>query len=372
MTKYIYDHESWPQFHWDENKISPQLAATRHRQGRFIGRMENLGFELKAESILQSLTQDVVKTSEIEGETLNKDQVRSSIARRLGIDIGALIPADRHVEGIVDLMLDATQNYNAPLTVERLHNWHASLFPTDGGGLSRITIGAWRKDTAGAMQVISGAIGHEHIHFLAPNANKLNTEIHSFLKWFNSETNIDPVIKAALAHLWFITIHPFEDGNGRIARAITDMCLARSEGSAQRFYSMSAQIRIERNEYYNILEHTQKDTLDITSWLSWFLDCLNRAFNGAENTLRSVLYKARFWELHVDENFSTRQSTMLNRLLDGFYGKLTTSKWAKLTNCSQDTALRDIDDLIKRGVLVKETDGGRNTSYKMVDNLIEK
>ncbi len=370
MKIYIHDLPDWPKFNWDETKVLSQLAAIRHNQGRFIGRMENLGFKLKEESILQSLTQDVVKSSEIEGELLNKDQVRSSIARRLNIDIGTLIKSDRHVEGIVDLMLDATQNYSAPLTIERLHNWHASLFPVADNGFSRITIGAWRKDTAGAMQVISGAIGREHIHFQAPNAQKISAEMQSFLNWFNSETRTDLVLKAALSHLWFITIHPFEDGNGRIARAITDMCLARSEGSAQRFYSMSAQIRNERNEYYNILEHTQKGTLDVTAWLCWFLECLDRAFKGAENTLSLVLNKARFWEIQAGKNFNTRQRAVLNRLLDGFFGKLTTSKWAKLTHCSQDTALRDIDDLINRNVLIKEFSGGRSTSYKIVESKL--
>ena len=366
VTHYIYQCDNWPRFHWDEALISPQLAATRHRQGRFIGRMENLGFQLKSEAVLQSLTQDVLKSSEIEGEFLPQNQVRSSIARRLGLDIGGLIQSDRHVEGIVELMLDATQDYKATLTNQRLFSWHKSLFPINEQKTDRIIIGAWRDDARGAMQVISGAVGRKRVHFQAPDALALNREMALFLNWFNSYSKIDLVLKAALAHLWFVTIHPFDDGNGRIARAITDMVLARSEGSAQRFYSMSAQIQIERNTYYDMLESTQKGTCDITDWLLWFLGCLDRAFEGAEKNLDLVLTATRFWESYAGERFNDRQRTMLHKLLNGFFGKLTSSKWAKMMGCSQDTALRDIEDLVQKGVLIKDSAGGRSTSYGMV------
>lgn len=365
MARYIHELNDWPKFCWSEEKILSRLAAVRHRQGRLIGRMEGLGFQLKAEAVLQSLTEEVLKSSEIEGESLNKDQVRSSIARRLGMDIGGLIPADRNVEGIVELMLDATQKYDEPLSAQRLFNWHAALFPTGRSGMMRIAIGAWRDDVTGPMQVVSGAIGRERVHYQAPPAKELDKEMRSFLKWFDRDLALDPVLKAGLSHLWFVTIHPFDDGNGRIARAITDMALARSEKSAQRFYSMSAQIRLERNAYYDTLEQTQKGTLDVTLWLQWFLGCLDRAFDGAEGILAIVLKKARFWDMHANAMFNDRQRAMINRLFDGFIGKLTTSKWAKLTSCSQDTALRDIDDLVRRGVLVKDAGGGRATSYSL-------
>ena len=285
MPSYIHELKDWPKFHWSEAKLAAQLANVRHRQGRLIGRMEGLGFQLKAEAVLETLTEEILKSSEIEGEILDKEQVRSSIARRLGIDIGGLMPADRNVEGVVELMLDATQKFAEPLTDARLFDWHAALFPTGRSGMSRITVGAWRNDKKGPMQVVSGPIGRERVHYQAPPAKKVNREMQAFLKWFNGATTIDPVLKAALAHFWFVTIHPFEDGNGRIARAITDMALARSEQSAQRFYSMSAQIRLERKAYYDMLEQTQKGTLDVTAWLTWFLDCLDRAFDSAEDTL---------------------------------------------------------------------------------------
>jgi Fic family protein len=366
MIKYIYERPDWPKFQWSEKKVASHLAGVRHRQGRLIGRMEGLGFQLKAEAILQTLTEEILKSSEIEGEVLDKEQVRSSIARRLGIDIGGLLPADRNVEGIVEMMLDATQKFAEPLTAERLFGWHAALFPTGRSGMSLIIVGAWHDDKKGPMQVVSGPLGRERLHYQAIPATKLKSEMVAFLKWFNAPTTIDPVIKAALAHLWFVTIHPFEDGSGRIARAITDMVLARSEKSAQRFYSMSSQIRLERKAYYDTLEAIQKGSLDITPWLTWFLDCLDRAFEGAEQTLGSVLKKARFWETHASSSFNERQRTMINRLFNGFVGKLTSSKWAKLATCSQDTALRDIDDLVKRGVLVKEPGGGRSTNYSLV------
>ena len=366
MATYIHELKDWPAFRWNKEALTGRLAAVRHRQGRLIGRMEALGFQLQAEAVLQTLTEDVLKSSEIEGEMLDKEQVRSSIARRLGMDIGALTPADRDVEGVVEMMLDATQYYSRPLTKERLFGWHAALFPTGRNGMSRINFGAWREDETGPMQVVSGPIGRERVHYQAPAAHRLETEMQTFLTWFEREGSLDPVLKAALAHLWFVTIHPFDDGNGRIARAVADMALARSERSAQRFYSMSAQIRIERKAYYDMLEATQKGDLDVTPWLEWFLACLDRAFDRAENTLASVMTKARFWDHHASATFNDRQRGIINRLLNGFEGKLTTSKWATLAKCSQDTALRDIDDLIKRGVLIKDAGGGRSTSYSLV------
>ncbi|HET7805430.1 MAG TPA: Fic family protein [Pseudolabrys sp.] len=363
---YIHELQDWPKFHWSQQKLAEPLAAVRHHQGRLIGRMEGLGFNLRAEAVLRTLTEEVVKSSEIEGELLDRDQVRSSLARRLGIDIGALAPTDRHIDGVVEMMLDATTNYNQPLTADRLFGWHAALFPTGRSGMSKITVGAWRTQASGPMQVVSGAAGRERVHFEAPQAPRLNREMGTFLDWFNNaETSLDPVLKAGIAHLWFVTIHPFEDGNGRIARAIADQQLARSENSAQRFYSMSAQISQERKIYYEILESTQKADLDITSWLQWFLGCLDRAFNGAETILASVLKKAKFWELHMSESFNERQRAMINRLLDGFEGKLTSSKWAGICKSSQDSASRDINDLLNRGILIKDAGGGRSTSYSL-------
>jgi len=367
MALYIYELTSWPKFQWDREPIALRLADVRYRQGRLIGQMERLGFKLKAEASLQTLTEEVIKSSEIEGETLDRDQVRSSIARRLGMDIGALMPADRNVEGVVEMMLDATQKFAEPLTVERLFAWHAALFPTGRSGMSRIAVGGWRNDEKGPMQVVSGPLGRERIHYQAPPAKRLPREMQAFLEWFEGRERLDPVLKAGLAHLWFVTIHPFDDGNGRIARAITDLLLARSEDNAQRFYSMSAQIRLERKAYYDILEITQKGGLDVTAWLVWFLECVARAFDHAEEILASVLKKARFWENYTSASFNPRQREMINRLLDGFVGKLTTSKWAEITKSSQDTALRDIDDLAKRGVLVKDAGGGRSTSYFLAE-----
>ncbi|MES2985285.1 MAG: Fic family protein [Pseudomonadota bacterium] len=368
--KYIYDQTGWPKFHWQQEKIANQLAIVRHHQGRLIGRMEGLGFSLREEAVLHTLTEDVLKSSEIEGEILDKEQVRSSIARRLGMDVGVLIPADRNVEGVVEMMLDATQHYDSTLTANRLFAWHAALFPTGHSGISRIVVGAWRNSSSGPMQVVSGPLGREKIHYEAPGAERLDTEMNAFLHWFNAETAGDPVIKAAIAHLWFVTIHPFEDGNGRIARAIADMALARSEHSSQRFYSMSRQIRLERSAYYDMLEATQKGNLDITAWLEWFLACLGHAFEGADATLASVLTKARFWKQYDTETFNVRQRLMLNRLLDGFVGKLTSSKWATIAKCSQDSAGRDIDDLITRGILIKDVSGGRSTSYSLTMEAI--
>ncbi|MGA2129371.1 MAG: Fic family protein [Xanthobacteraceae bacterium] len=367
MTTYIHERKDWPGFRWDEKRIANLLANVRHKQGRLIGRMESLGFGLQTEATLQTLTEEVVKSSEIEGEILNREQVRSSIARRLGIDIGALAPTDRNVEGVVEMILDATEHYDTPLDDERLFAWHAALFPTGRSGMRKITVGGWRTDQSGPMQVVSGHVGRERVHYQAPAARHLDQEMQTFLDWYNAQNDIDPVLKAAIAHLWFVTIHPFDDGNGRIARAIADQGLARSEKSKKRFYSMSAQIRQERKAYYDILEATQKGDLDITAWLVWFLGCLDRAFDGAETILSAVLEKARFWEQHAGASFNDRQRLVLNRLLDGFQGKLTSTKWAILAKTSQDTALRDIDDLIRHGVLVKDAGGGRSTSYSLVE-----
>lgn len=362
---YIHEQADWPNFQWQEDALATALAQVRHRQGRLIGRMEALGFPLRNEAILHTLTEDVIKSSEIEGEQLDKDQVRSSIARRLGMEVAGLVPAERHVEGVVEMMLDATQHYAQPLTDDRLFGWHASLFPTGRSGMTKIIVGGWRDGASGPMQVVSGPIGRERVHYEAPAAERLPNEMHAFLSWLESEKPIDPVLAAGIAHFWFVTIHPFEDGNGRIARAIADLALARSENSSQRFYSMSSQIRAERNHYYDMLERTQKGELDITEWLQWFLECLDRAFSRAEETLGAVLAKARFWDEVKAHALNERQHLILNRLLDGFEGKLTSSKWAKLAKCSQDTAARDIDDLIRKGILVRSAAGGRSTSYDL-------
>jgi Fic family protein len=362
---YLHELKDWPRFHWSAERIAATLASVRHRQGRLIGHMEALGFELRQEAVLQTLTADVLKSSEIEGEKLDAAQVRSSIARRLGMDIGALTPADRNVEGVVEMMLDATLHFDRKLTQERLFAWHASLFPTGRSGMTKIPTGAWRDDSAGPMQVVSGPMGKERVHFEAPPADRVPGEMSAFLGWFEGKDAIDPVLKAGLAHLWFVTIHPFHDGNGRIARAFADMALARSENSPQRFYSMSAQIRQERKAYYEILEHTQKGTMDVTPWMDWFLGCLGRAIDGAQETLGAVLAKARFWDRFKGVQFNERQQLTINRLLDGFEGKLTTSKYAKLAKCSQDTAYRDILALVDHGVLVQNPEGGRSTNYSL-------
>ncbi len=361
---YIHEREDWPNLLWSNEQLAQPLAAVRHRQGRLIGRMEALGFPLREEAVLQALTEDVIKSSEIEGEVLDSEQVRSSIARRLGMDIGGLVAADRNVEGVVKMMLDATQNYDQPLTAERLFGWHAALFPTGRSGMSRITVGAWRTSEGGPMQVVSGPIGRERVHYEAPESGRLDAEMARFLDWFATAAP-DPVVTAGIAHLWFVTIHPFDDGNGRIARAIADLALARAEGTAQRFYSMSAQIRTERKAYYDMLESTQKGDLDITPWLLWFIGCLDRAFDGAETILAGVMRKAGFWESVAGQALNERQRKVINRLLDGFEGKLTNAKWAALTKASSDTALRDINDLVQRGILVKDPAGGRSTSYSL-------
>ena len=366
MDRFVHQRPDWPDFRWDQEALAARLSELRHRQGRLLGRMEGLGFALQKEAEVETLTLDVVKSSELEGEKLDPDQVRSSVARRLGLDAGGTEPADRDVEGVVETMLDATQNFAAPLTDERLFGWHAALFPTGRSGLRRIIVGGWRDDASGPMQVVSGPVGKEKVHYEAPAAPLLPGEMVRFLAWANAPDRTDAVLKAALAHLWFVTLHPFDDGNGRIARAISDWQLARSENSAQRFYSMSAQLRHERNDYYGILERTQKGTLDVTPWLEWFLGCLGRAFDGTETTLGAVMRKARFWDRAARLAVNGRQRLLLNRLLDGFTGKLTTRTWALIAKSSHDTALRDIQGLIDQGLLRKEEAGGRSTSYSLV------
>ena len=363
--RYIHERSGWPTFLWDGKTLAEPLALVHEERDRLLGRVDGLDAALRQEIFLNTLTLEVVKSSEIEGERLDAAQVRSSIARRLGMDIGGLKPVDRNVEGVVEMMLDATGHYDKPLTKERLFGWQAALFPTGRSGMSKIQVGAWRDDSRGPMQVVSGPVGRERVHFEAPAAEKLDRKMRTFLDWFNGDNESDWVVKAGVAHLWFVTIHPFDDGNGRIARAIADMALAGSERSSQRFYSMSAQIRQERASYYDILEKTQKATMDITPWMEWFLDCLGRAIGGAQTALGSVLSKARFWEAVRNISLNERQRLVLNRLLDGFEGKLTSSKWAKLTKCSHDTALRDIAALVEAGILVRNPAGGRSTSYSL-------
>jgi len=367
MNHYIHQLPDWPRFNWSQEIIAAPLAAVRHKQGRLLGRMEALGFSLRQEAGLETLTLDIVKTSEIEGETLNAQQVRSSIARRLGIDIAGAVPSDRNVEGVVEMMLDATLKFERPLSAERLFGWPAALSPTGHSGSERLTVGGWRDDAKAPMQVVAGPMGRESVHYEAPPARLLDAEMAKFVEWVNQPDSLDPVLKSAIAHLWFVTIHPFDDGNGRIARAIADWILARSEKSSQRFYSMSAQIRLERKAYYDVLERTQRETLDITAWLEWFIGCLSRALDATETTLATVLRKARFWETHGSAMINDRQRLILNKLLNGFEGKLTSSEWAKLTKCSQDTAYRDIQDLIEQGILVKDVAGGRSTNYLLKD-----
>lgn len=367
-VRYIYDHPDWPNFCWDMETLAPQLAAVRYRQGRLLGRMESLGFALGDEAVLRTVEQEALKTSDIEGETLDPGEVRSSIARRLGLDIDGLIPSGRAVDGLVTMLIDATQDFAEPLTVARLCSWHSGLFPTGDLGRHPITVGAWRTDELDPMQVVSGSERRQIIHFRAPPASRIGTEIGKFLAWVENPGNGgDPVLKAAVAHIWFVTIHPFDDGNGRIARAVADLLLARAEGTGRRFYSLSARLRIERNAYYETLEATQKGDLDITARLAWFLRVLDEALADAETTLEAVLRKARFWEALRDHPINPRQRKLLIRLLDGFTGKLTSSKWATIAKCSQDTALRDIDDLIGRGLLVKAPSGGRNTHYLLAE-----
>jgi Fic family protein len=365
MKAYIHQSDNWPNFSWKTAELVNLLSEVRNLQGRLLGRMESLGFDLQNEAMLDTLTLDILKSAEIEGEILNPDQVRSSIARRLGMEIGGLVESDRNVDGMVEMMIDATQNCFKSLTAERLFDWHAALFPTGRSGMYKITVGDWRKDTSGPMQVVSGALGKEKVHFQAPDSSLVETEMIRFLDWFNKNEGTDLVIKAAVAHLWFVTIHPFEDGNGRITRALSDMLLAQSDKSSQRFYSMSAQIRLERKQYYEILEKTQKGNLDITDWIKWFLSCLINALNSTDTVLNRVLFKADFWNRHAKTAINERQKKLLNKILDGFEGKFTSSKWAKIAKCSKDTAIRDINDLISKNILHREEAGGRSTSYEL-------
>lgn len=364
--KYIYQNTNWPSFTWDANALQTILGEVRNKQGILIGKMEAMGFALQEEALLNTLTIDILKSSEIEGEILNTDQVRSSIARRLGMDIPGLIPSDRNTDGVVEMMLDATQNYKIPLSDDRLFGWHNCLFPTGRSGMYKINVGQWRTDDNGPMQVVSGGMGREKIHFQAPDAPLLEKEMNQFIAWFNNEKDLDPVLKAGISHLWFITLHPFDDGNGRIARAITDMQLCKADGSNKRFYSMSAQILIKRNQYYTILEQTQKGTLDITQWLFWFFENLLASINATNGTLEEVLQKANFWEKHNATPLNERQRLMINKIFDGFEGNITTSKWAKISKCSPDTALRDIQDLMEKQILIKEEAGGRSSAYKIL------
>lgn len=363
--RYIHQRPGWPHFAWDSDALTAPLAAVRHKQGRLLGRMEALGFELRTEASLTVLTSDVVQSSAIEGENLPPDEVRSSIASRLGLDVAGLPSAGRDVEGVVEMMLDATQRFGTELSAERLFGWHAALFPTARSGMRKITVGDWRTEASGPMQVVSGPIGRERVHFHAPDADRLDAEMTAFLDWFNTESATDPVLHAGIAHFWFVTIHPFEDGNGRIARAIADMALARADGTKDRFYSMSSQIGEERKDYYLELELAQRGDLDLTGWLSWFLGCLERAIDGAETTLSTVLFKAELWSQLNTRPVNERQRRVLNRMLNGFEGFLSTSKYAKLAKCSSDTALRDIKELLAWGVIVQNPGGGRSTSYRL-------
>jgi Fic family protein len=360
---YIYQKQDWAKFRWDNEHLLTLLGTVRHLQGKLIGSMEMLGFDMKAETMLETLTLDVVKTTEIEGEIFNPEQVRSSLAQRLGIEISNAVVSNQDIDGIVDLLLDAIQKSHLPLSNDRFFDWHFSLFPTGRRGMHKILVGQYRNDETGPMQVVSGALGRENVHFQAPSSDIVEVEMTQFINWINAEQTIDPVLKAGIAHLWFLTIHPFDDGNGRIARAITDMLLTKADGILQRYYSMSAQILKEKKEYYIILEKSQKGTLDITDWLEWFLNCLLNALKTSNNLLTNVLDRNKFWHQYPENTFNERQRLVLNKLLNDFFGKLTSSKWAKMTKCSRDTALRDIQDLIDKGILKKDEGGGRNTSY---------
>ena len=362
---YLYNHQNWPIFEWNSEKLLPLLSYVRNKQGKLIGKMGTLGFELRNEANLEILTQEIIKSTEIEGEILDREQVRSSIARRLGLEISGLVYSERNVDGIVDLMVDATRNFDKELNKERLFSWHSALFPTRQSGLYKIITGNWRDDSTGPMQVVSGALGKEKVHYQAPPAAQIENEMRIFFDWFNFEQNTDLVLKAAIAHLWFVTIHPFEDGNGRISRALSDMLLARSDEQSYRFYSMSTQIRKERNSYYDILEKTQQSGLDISNWLEWFLNCLLHAIENSDKLLVKIIYKHSFWIKHSRININDRQRKIMNMLMDDFEGVLNTTKWAKIGKCSQDTALRDIQDLIEKGILVKSLQGGRSTNYEM-------
>jgi len=366
---YIWQCEDWPNWRYDKNALEALIAAVQYEQKRLFDRLSSEGVLLREQVNLAALSEDVLKTSEIEGERLNPASVRSSIARRLGLDIGALAAVDRHVEGVVEMMLDATGNCHAPVTEERLFGWHAALFPTGWSGLSRIKVGGFRDDAVGAMQVVSGPVGKQKVHFQAPPAHRLPIEMAQFLEWLNTSPTEQPLIKAAIGHLWFVTVHPFEDGNGRIARAVGDLLLSRADGVSQRCYSVSAQIQQERQAYYRILEQSQKGAMDVTAWLVWFLKTLEAAIQQANSTLNDVLRKNRFWQRCLPNAFNERQIKVLNRLLDGFEGKLTCRKWSSLAKCSTETALRDIDDLLNLHVLVEETSNSRRgMSYKLISD----
>ena len=366
IKPYIHQKPDWPTLKWDNNALLMLLGEVRNSQGKIVGKMEALGFDFKREAVLNTLTLDVIKSTEIEGEIFNTEEVRSSLAKRLGMTINNPVHSGRDVDGMVDLLLDATTKFNSKLTVNRLFNWHCSLFPTGKSGMYNISVGKWRVDSTGPMQVVSVALGKEKVHFEAPHSDSVETEMAHFVKWVNTNQNIDPVIKAGVAHLWFVTVHPFEDGNGRISRALTDLLLARADGISERYYSMSSQIRLQRREYYKILEKTQQGGLDVTQWLMWFLDCLLNSLKASNVLLEKVLFKHHFWNKYSTSVLNQRQVTMLNKLLNGFTGKLTTSKWAKITKCSSDSALRDIQSLIKFGILQKEAAGGRSTNYELV------
>lgn len=363
--KYLYDEQGWPEFFWDADSVAKLLAAVRYDMGRLVGTLEALTGYVRDDAMFNAMVNDVLKSSEIEGEKLDLSQVRSSVARRMGLSFAGAVPSDRHVDGVVQMMLDATQNASAPLTENRLFDWHAALFPTGRSGMFKIDVACYRKDLTGPMQVVSGAMGKETVHFQAPAAKYLNKEMAAFLKWFNASPNLDLLLKASLAHLWFLTLHPFDDGNGRMARALSDLLLTRADGTNRRYYSMSAQIRKERKAYYTMLERTQKGNLDVTPWMLWFLHCLHKSVKAAALQLNEVLHRSKFWQQHQDTPLNTRQSAMINKLTEGFRGKLTTSKWAKMCMCSHDTALRDVNDLVSKGVLRKEESGGRSTSYSL-------
>ena len=367
MSPFIYQKQNWPKFKWDNEFLLPKIGRVRNEQGKILGFMESMGFELRTEANLETLTLDILKSNEIEGELLNRQEVRSSLARRLGMDLVGLIPSARNVDGVVDMMVDAIENNKEPISEERLFGWHSSLFPSGRSGMFKILTGCYREDSTGPMQVVSGALGKEKVHFQAPSSDIVKSEMDVFINWFNNENHHDPVLKAGIAHLWFLTIHPFEDGNGRIARALTDLLLSRSDGIIQRYYSMSSQILKERKGYYEILEKTQKGTLDITLWLEWFINCLMKSLESSTGILSKVIAKARFWNKYAMISFNTRQKVMLNKLMDDFFGKLTSKKWAKMTKCSPDTALRDIQDLISKGILRKEAAGGRSTNYELIE-----
>lgn len=360
---YLHQNKNWPNFRWDNDNLLPYVSVVRDLQGRLIGRMEGMGFELREEAVLETLTVDIVKSSEIEGELLNPEEVRSSVARRLGMEISGLPDASRDVEGVVEMMLDATQNYKAPLTRDRMCGWHAALFPTGRSGMYKITVGEWREDKGGPMQVVSGAMGKEKVHYTAPEASRIEKEMDQFIEWFNSDESMEPMIKSAIAHLWFVSIHPFDDGNGRIARAIADNQLARADRTNQRFYSMSSQVMKSKKGYYDVLESTQKGNMDVSHWLVWYFERLTEALEATNETLSKILIKAKFWELHKTTQFNERQVEMINKLQGNFVGKLHSSKWGKMTKVHRDTARKDIQDLIEKGVLLDSGEGGRSTNY---------